>query len=123
MRTDDDKAFKIVQYTGSHDSAIMAVLYGTADFAGVSSVNWDARIKDKTIDLEDFRIIHSSPPIVGAPLAYSRKLPIEVRKKIKEAVLDAHNHGVIGGYGGEMERYIGVTDADYNLMREISENL
>ena len=123
MDTKDKNMFKIVQYTGSHDSAILAVLNGIADIGGISSVNWDARIKDGTINPDDFRIIHSSLPISGAPLAYSKKLPQEVRDNIKAAVLDANNHGTIGGYGGEMERYVSVTDADYDITRKINETV
>lgn len=123
MNTKEKGLFKAVQYTGSHDAAILSVFNGLAEVGGVSSVNWEARIKDGTINPEDFRIIHSSPPIAGAPLAYSKRLPKQVREKIKAAVLDAHNHGTIGGYGGEMERYIGVTDADYDITRRMNETL
>ena len=42
---------------------------------------------------------------------------------IKAAVLEAHKHGTIGGYGGEMERYVGVTDADYDITRKINETV
>lgn len=123
MDTKNKDHFKAVQYTGSHDAAILTVLNGIADFGGVSSVNWEARIKDGTIKPEDFRIIHSSPPISGAPLAYSKRLPEEVRKNIKTAVLGAHKHGIIGGYGGEMERYVSVTDADYEITRKINKTV
>ena len=115
--------FEIVQYAGSHDAAIMSVLYQTADVGGVSSVNWDARILDKTINPEDFTIIHSSPPIMGAPLAYSKTLPSEIRQRVKKAVLEAHNYGTIGGYGGEMDHYEGVVDSDYDITRAIAKTV
>ncbi len=123
MDTKNADNFEIVQYAGSHDAAIMSVLYQTADVAGVSSVNWDARILDGTINPEDFTIIHSSPPIMGAPLAYSNSLPLKVRQAVKKAVLDAHNHGTIGGYGGEMDHYEGVVDADYDITRSIAKTV
>ena len=41
------------------------------------------------------------------------------RNKIKKAVLEAHKHGVIGGYGGEMSHYIEVKDSDYNVLRDV----
>ena len=41
------------------------------------------------------------------------------QKKIKKAVLDAHNHGEIGGYGGKMSHYISVTDSDYDVLRNV----
>ena len=115
--------FEIVQYAGSHDAAIMAVLYETAEVGGVSSVNWDARILDETINPDDFTIVHSSPPIMGAPLAYSNKLSQEIKTNLKKAVLEAHNHGTIGGYGGEMDHYESVEDADYNITREIAKTV
>ena len=40
-------------------------------------------------------------------------------EKIKKAVLEAHNHGQIGGYGGKMSHYMEVKDSDYNVLREV----
>ena len=42
-------------------------------------------------------------------------------QKIKNAVLEAHNHGTISGWGGEMERYVSVDDKDFDIMREVRE--
>ena len=39
--------------------------------------------------------------------------------KIKKAVLEAHKHGEIGGYGGKMSHYISVKDTDYNVLRKV----
>lgn len=119
MNTNNKEHFKFVQYAGSHDAAILTVINKHADFAGVSSRNFNARVKDGTIKESDLRIIHSAfvaPP----PLAYSKKLPKEVRNKIKTAVLEAHKHGEIGGYGGQMEKYISVEDKDFDDLREMN---
>lgn len=112
MDTENRQDFKFVQYAGSHDAAIMAVLNKHADYAGVSSRNFNARLKDGTLKPDDIRIIHSAyvPP---PPLAYSKSLPLEVRNKIKAAVLEAHKHGAIDGYGGRMEKYISVEHKDF----------
>ncbi|MBT5750027.1 MAG: phosphate/phosphite/phosphonate ABC transporter substrate-binding protein [Flavobacteriales bacterium] len=111
--------FEKVYYAGSHDACLMAVLNNHVDVCGMSSRNFDARILDGTFKLEQVRIIHRSNPVPPPPLAYSKKLPIEVRNKIKQATLEAHKYGTIGGYGGEMSHYIEVTDADYDLLREV----
>ena len=42
-----------------------------------------------------------------------------MRDKIKAATLAAHKFGKIGGYGGEMERYVAVDDSDYDLLRAV----
>jgi len=48
-----------------------------------------------------------------------RKSATKRGKKIKKAVLEAHKHGEIGGYGGKMSHYISVEDADYNVLRKV----
>ena len=40
---------------------------------------------------------------------------------MKAAVLEAHNHGEIGGYGGVMEKYIAVEDKDFDELRKMNE--
>jgi phosphonate transport system substrate-binding protein len=115
--------FKRVYYAGSHDACMMAALNKHVDVCGMSSRNFDARIADGPISLEQIRIIHRSSPVPPPPLAYSKSLPLEIRNKIKLATLDAHNYGKIGGYGGEMSHYIEVTDSDYDLLRDVDKLL
>jgi len=119
LNTTNKEHFKFVQYAGSHDAAILTVVNKHADFAGVSSRNFNARVADGTLNPKDVKIIHSAyvPP---PPLAYSKELSQEIRDNIKAAVLDAHNHGEIGGYGGLMEKYISVEDKDYDDFRKMN---
>ena len=67
--------------------------------------------------------MHKSDRVPPPPLAYSKMIPIHDRKKIKKAVLEAHKHGQIGGYGGKMSHYMEVKDTDYNVLREVIELL
>ena len=115
--------FKNVFYAGSHDACLLAVLNNQSDVCGMSSRNFEARLDDGTIKLNDVRIIHKSDRVPPPPLAYSKLIPKEDRIKIKEAVLDAHNHGEIAGYGGKMSHYMEVNDSDYNVLREVIELL
>ena len=85
----------------------------------MSSRNFDARLADGTFKREQVRIIHTSPPVPPPPLAYTKKLPQDVRDRIQDATLEAHKYGRIGGYGGEMEKYVEVKDSDYNVLREV----
>jgi phosphonate transport system substrate-binding protein len=113
--------FKAVFYAGSHDAALMAVVNGQAEICGMASHNFKGRTADGTVSLDAVRIVHTSPKIPPAPLAYSKKLSLQTRRKIKNAVLEAHKHGRIGGWGGEMERYVSVEDKDFNIMRDVRE--
>ena len=113
------KDFKNVFYAGSHDACLLSVINKHADVCAMSSRNFDARLADGTFKREEIKIIHTSSPVPPPPLAYSKRLPKIVRDNIKSATLEAHKYGKIGGYGGEMEKYISVKDSDYNLLREV----
>jgi phosphonate transport system substrate-binding protein len=119
LSTTNKKHFRKVYYAGSHDACLLSVLNEQADVCGMSSRNFEARLKDKTFTIDQVRIIHKSNPVPPPPLAYSKNIPLEDRNKIKKAVLDAHKHGTIGGYGGEMSHYIEVKDSDYNVLRDV----
>jgi phosphonate transport system substrate-binding protein len=115
--------FRNVFYAGSHDACLLTVLNRHADVCAMSSRNFDSRLADKTFTREQVRIIHRSDPVPPPPLAYSKRLPQAVRDKIKAATLAAHKFGKIGGYGGEMERYVAVSDSDYDLLRAVDKLL
>jgi len=119
LSTTDKNDFKNVFYAGSHDACLLAVLNKQADVCGMSSRNFEARLADKTFKKNDVRIVHKSDRVPPPPLSYSKKIPLEDRKKIQKAVLEAHKHGEIGGYGGKMSHYISVTDTDYDVLRKV----
>lgn len=119
LSTKNEDDFAKVFYAGSHDACLLAAINKHVDVCGMSSRNFDARLADGTFKLEQVRIIHRSSLVPPPPLAYSKKLSVELRDRIKKATLEAHKHGTIGGYGGEMSHYIEVTDADYDLLREM----
>lgn len=123
LSTTNKDHFKNVFYAGSHDACLLAVLNNQSDVCGMSSRNFEARLADNTFKLEQVRIIHESDSVPPPPLAYSKKIPLEDRKKIKKAVLEAHKHGEIGGYGGKMSHYISVKDSDYDVLRKVVELL
>ena len=119
LSTTNKNDFKKVFYAGSHDACLLAVLNKQADVCGMSSRNFEARLADKTFKRSDVRILHKSDRVPPPPLAYSKKIPLEYRKKIQTAVLEAHKHGKIGGYGGQMSHYVLVKDSDYNVLRNV----
>ena len=119
LSTKNKDHFKNVFYAGSHDACLLAVLNKQSDVCGMSSRNFEARLDDNTFKMEQVRIIHKSDAVPPPPLAYSKRIPLEDRIKIKKAVLEAHNHGAIGGYGGKMSHYISVQDSDYNVLRKV----
>jgi len=119
LSTTNENHFKNVFYAGSHDACLLAVLNNKSDVCGMSSRNFEARLEDNTFKMEQVRIIHKSDRVPPPPLAYSKKISLEDRKKIKKAVLEAHKHGEVSGYGGKMSHYISVKDSDYDVLRNV----
>jgi len=119
LNINNKEHFKTVFYAGSHDASLLTMVNGQADICGMASHNFHDRTSDGTVSPDAVRIVHISPKIPPAPLAYSKLLPVEIKQKIKAAVLKAHKHGKIGGWGGEMERYIEIKDEDFNIMRDV----
>ena len=123
LSTTNKDHFKKVFYAGSHDACLLAVLNNHSNVCAMSSRNFEARLSDNTFTMEQIRIIHKSDPVPPPPLAYSKRIPLEDRQKIKKAVLEAHKYGEIGGYGGKMSHYISVEDSDYDVLRKVVELL
>ena len=119
LSTTNKDHFEKVFYAGSHDACLLAVLNNQSNVCGMSSRNFEARLADNTFKMEQVRIVHKSDPVPPPPLAYSKRISLEDRIKIKKAVLEAHKHGAIGGYGGKMSHYISVEDADYDVLRKV----
>ena len=119
LSTTNEDDFENVFYAGSHDACLLAVLNNKSDVCGMSSRNFEARLADNTFKKEDVRIIHKSDRVPPPPLAFSKRIPLEDRNKIKKAVLESHQHGEIGGYGGKMSHYISVKDSDYDVLRNV----
>ena len=67
--------FKQLVYAGSHDACLLAVINKQVDVCGMSSRNFDARVKDGTITIDQVKIIHRSPLVPPPPLAYSKICP------------------------------------------------
>ena len=119
LSTTNKNDFEKVFYAGSHDACLLAVLNNQSDVCGMSSRNFEARLADNTFKKEEVRIIHKSDRVPPPPLAFSKRIPLEDRNKIKKAVLEAHIHGEVGGYGGKMSHYISVKDSDYDVLRNV----
>ena len=97
--------FQKVIYSGSQEASVTSILSRMCDVAAVSEINYENLITKKIINGKELKIIHTSPEMPGAPLVYSKKLPQQIRNKIKEAVINAHKHGNVSGYGQNIIKY------------------
>jgi len=95
-------------WAGTHDSSIMAAKNKTVDVA--------------LINADTLRII-ARLELPGPPLTYRNDLPVDLKKKIQDAIVNAHNEGVkVSGFGS-ITRYDAITPADYQSTRDMVKEL
>lgn len=116
INLDNENEFLEVINTDTHDDAIRYVIEGRVDVAPVSSVNLEEKIHSGNLDPDQFRIIHRSKDISGAPLVFHKSLPDALKKHLRELVLSAHETIEVGGYGGAMERYVDPEESRRSLL-------
>jgi phosphonate transport system substrate-binding protein len=82
-----NEVFSEYYFTGSHDSAVLAVLDGRADAGSLKdTVLKDLIRKDSTIG-DELMVLAESPPMPEGTFCLRADLPPEVRKKIRELLL------------------------------------
>jgi phosphonate transport system substrate-binding protein len=97
-----DAYFNKVQFTGSHENAVLALAQGTVDVAA----NWWNNADDSNLTRmlnkhmlknadgsemkkDDFRVILKSDLIINSPYAYLAALPEDLKGAIRQAFFDA----------------------------------
>ncbi len=121
---DPDNDFSTVFYAGTHNSVELAIKNGTVD-AGASSDNAYYRmVNEGQIDPEENIIIFESEPIPGSPIVVRGDLPQDIKDGIKQALIGMDQQTIYSVQGwGDIEKYVEVTDADYDVIRETAELL
>ena len=116
------KFFGKFTYSGSHDAAELAVKNKTVDAAADNDITYEKMLTKGLISKQTNCIIKESDPLPGSPMVYRSDLPADLKAKIREAVLNAHNEIKVTGYGN-LSHYVAVTPADYQLIRNMVKEL
>ena len=109
-------------YAGSHDAAELAVKNKTVDAAADNDITYPKMLTKGLITKESNRVLLESPDLPGSPLTYRGDLPADMKKKIRDAILTAHNEIKVTGYGN-IVRYDAVKPADYQMIRDMVKEL
>jgi phosphonate transport system substrate-binding protein len=92
--TDPKTQFKNVVYAGGHDTAILSVVQGKTDAAGIGrnpGGSWDPVValeKSGTIPKDDLRYLWQSDPIPPTPFQIRGDLDPALGAKVKDAILN-----------------------------------
>jgi len=112
--------FSKVAFSGGHDLSTLAVLDGKADAAFVASHRFMNTIATGKAKIEDFNILWSSPLIPQDPFVYRGSLCQPLKDEIAKTflTLDKTPEGQKYLENVESEKFVKMTDADYNIIRQ-----
>jgi phosphonate transport system substrate-binding protein len=109
-------------YAGSHDAAELAVKNKTVDAAADNDITYEKMLGKGLITKESNCIVKESDPLPGSPLVYRGDLPDDLKKKIQDAVINAHKEIQVTGYG-ELSHYVSIGPKDYQMIRDMVKEL
>lgn len=112
--------FSKVAFSGGHDLSTLAVADGRADAAFVASHRFMNTVATGKVKLDDFNILWSSPLIPQDPFVYRGTLCAPLKEQIAKTFLTLESTPEGKKYleNVESEKFVKMTDADYNIIRE-----
>ncbi len=121
---DPDNDFSTSYYAGTHNAVQYAVANGKVDAGADSDSSYYRMVESGEIDPKVNIIIYESEPIPGSPIVVRGDLPVELKQKIQEALINMDQQTIhkVDGWGG-IARYQKVSDSDYDVIRETAKIL
>lgn len=112
---DPDTYFSRVIFSGGHDASAIAVQNGKVDAAAVAELLLEAAIDRGVVRGEDIVVVWRSIPIPGAPFAYRKDLPGDLKARIRASFAEIHDMP----WGGRtvIKRWLPTDDAAYDVVR------
>jgi phosphonate transport system substrate-binding protein len=120
--TDLESYFSKVVYTGGHDLATLAVKEGRVDAAFVATHRFDNVVDRDLVKLDELNVLWQSPFIPQDPFTYRTDLCPEILEAIKKTFLTLHETPDAQKFldNVKSKRFVEVTDADYDIIRELA---
>jgi phosphonate transport system substrate-binding protein len=116
---DPDNDFSIMYYAGTHNGVELAVKNGTVDAGATSDTSHYRMVNEGQIDPEVNVIIYESEPIPGSPIVVRGDLPSDLKDSIQQALIEMDEQTLFQVQGwGNIQKYVKVTDSDYDIIRE-----
>lgn len=117
------KEFTLLPFAKKHTNVALAVQNGSADVGGIRTADFE-KIKGE-VNIPDVQILSESVAMPNWPLFSLPNSKKDITEKIKKAVLDlkpnsSEAKAVLND--AKLNGFLPATDADFNLMRKISES-
>jgi phosphate/phosphite/phosphonate ABC transporter binding protein len=113
--------FGSVQASGGHQKSIDLVLDGAVDTSGIDSTVLELEMKQRPAVGPALRVVQTIGPNPIPPVVVSRALPAETRERLRAVFLAMHQdaEGRAALAEGLLARFVPVTDADYDPIRQM----
>jgi phosphonate transport system substrate-binding protein len=113
--------FSRVVFSGGHDLSSLAVMEGKVDAAFVASHRFMEAVNAGKIKQEDFNFLWYSPLLPQDPFVYRATLCNELKQKVTDTFLnlDKTPEGQKYLENVKSERLVKMTDADYQIVRDV----
>lgn len=120
VKTPLKQYFSKVAFSGGHDLSTIAIADGRADAAFVASHRFMNTVETGKVKLEDFNILWQSPMLPQDPFVFRGTMCAPLKEKIVETFLNLANTPEGKKYLENVgsEKFVKMTDADYNIIRE-----
>ncbi len=108
-------------FVGAHDAVAVAVQNGHAQAGGLSQPIFESLVKRGMISLEKVKVLGVSPAFPQYPWAMRQDLDEGLKKKIRTAFTGLNDKKVLKPF--KAEGFGAMTDADYNVVRDLAKSL
>lgn len=121
-----EETFKNVVFTSSHTSSVLTTIEGKVDLAAVADAALGKMLEKQLINEDDYRILWTSPPMPGGPIAIRGDLPEDFRQAVQEAYLSMQTDDpetwqlVTSQYHTRGTIYLPADDSMYDYYRTIA---
>jgi len=121
MNETPETFFKEFVYTKSHDKSIKAVAQRVVDAAAVDSLIWEYLNAMSPEFTSQTRILEKSPPYAIPPIVVPRDMAPELKEKLRQTILNAHNDpkGQTILKQMRIDRFVVIPDSAYDSVREM----
>ena len=111
-------------YAGTHNAVEYSIANRKVDAGADSDSSYDRMVKAGEIDPLVNKIIYTSDPIPGSPIAVRGDLLEALKQSIQNALIGMDEQTILKVSGwGDIAKYQKVSDSDYDIIRQTAKAL
>lgn len=113
---------KVLQ-SGAHQNSLQLILTGEIDASAIDSTVLELELHRRPAIANHIRVIDTFGPSPIPPWVISTRVPPTLRHQLRQLFLKMHTHpeGQAILAQGLIDRFVAVTDADYDLIRQMAQ--